>query len=292
VGETETRNQTADEAAARTSWPETLVETWDQLQAAIEPIITTTGSYFRGQGDAAWPLQASFNRLSHGVAEQDALGIEMRAIMTFRSEAHLHLPPSVLPPSPFKFEALDTYVEWLMLMQHYGAPTRLLDWSVSPYVAAYFAVTEQPASDAVIWHFDQAPVARAMLQHYGRPVDQFMDYCELASADIRGTTAPLVVYTAVKKMRTAREIAQQGYFTFTNRIAASQQDAIPAACQGGPFGRIIIAANIKAQLAARLTMMNLTAAALFPGVDGICRAIHQSVGRDCAAWSAASPSEK
>jgi hypothetical protein len=38
-----------------------------------------------------------------------------------------------------------------MLMQHYKAPTRLLDWSYSPYLAAYFACSSNPNIDGAIW---------------------------------------------------------------------------------------------------------------------------------------------
>ncbi len=43
--------------------------------------------------------------------------------------------------------------EWLFLMQHYGLPTRLLDWSESPLIAAYFAVSlsEHEEEDGAIW---------------------------------------------------------------------------------------------------------------------------------------------
>jgi hypothetical protein len=43
----------------------------------------------------------------------------------------------------------------MMVLRHYGVPTRLLDWSMSPYVAAYFAVCEYSNEDGEIWSFDE-----------------------------------------------------------------------------------------------------------------------------------------
>jgi hypothetical protein len=90
--------------------------------------------WFRGQSDSNWKLIPSINR--------NGEHSEMDLINRFKQNATLIINqhPS---PSP---------MEWLFLMRHYGVPTRLLDWSESPLVAAYFATIEENMDkDGVIW---------------------------------------------------------------------------------------------------------------------------------------------
>ena len=62
----------------------------------------------------------------------------------------MHMDVSDLP--------LDQKLSWLAVMQHYGVPTRLLDFTYSPYVSLYFALRSQPEHyktvPAAVWAID------------------------------------------------------------------------------------------------------------------------------------------
>jgi len=69
-----------------------------------------------------------------------------------RGEQNLTLRFRQYAPTRYdKCPAQTDFVSWLFLMQHYGLPTRLLDWSSSVLVALYFAVRERPAEDGVLY---------------------------------------------------------------------------------------------------------------------------------------------
>lgn len=93
------------------------------------------GFYFRGHEDATWQLLSSLDRLVVKTVGPgaDFLSIESSLIGFFKRQAH-----AVLRPVPDDHDLLG----WLSLMQHYGAPTRFLDWTTSPFVALYFAVKD------------------------------------------------------------------------------------------------------------------------------------------------------
>jgi len=71
-----------------------------------------------------------------GLTARESLTLETAALNEFQTAAHLHLPATL------QLEQLDRVTVWAY-MQHYGAPTRLLDWTESLYVAAYFAAEKE-----------------------------------------------------------------------------------------------------------------------------------------------------
>ncbi len=94
----------------------------------------SNGFVFRGQANASWPLTSSLERMLEPVWDEDGFDFkkfEDYTLKRFMGKFHLYSTDSINPAS--KLEAL-------ALMQHYGAPTRLVDFTESPYLALYFAL--------------------------------------------------------------------------------------------------------------------------------------------------------
>ena len=118
--------------------------TWDDFQHLVTSRFLGDRWAFRGHADSRWRLETSLERavLRYRKAAPDQPPIESyvvshpnkferRLIYEFQQRAHHYVAD---PP------AERDLLEWFALMQHHGLPTRLLDWTFSPYVAAYFAV--------------------------------------------------------------------------------------------------------------------------------------------------------
>jgi hypothetical protein len=120
----------------------TLTDVAEVIKAArdvLQPFCNDT-AWWRGHASASWQLQAQVHR-----KDRERRYSETTLIGHFVSRA----PSRSHRPCP----AADDWLRWLFLAQHYGLPTRLLDWSESPLVAAYFAVRDHhmDEEDGCLW---------------------------------------------------------------------------------------------------------------------------------------------
>jgi hypothetical protein len=105
----------------------------------------------RGQSHRYNSLVPSIDRKPRqNLSRPEKLTLERQSIDIFRSTARFFADQG-------EQAALinDKDIGALMVLRHYGVPTRLLDWSLSPFVAAYFAVCDSDTVEGEIWSFDE-----------------------------------------------------------------------------------------------------------------------------------------
>ena len=221
-------------------------------------------SIWRGQSDAAWKLTTRIQReFAPDTSEATAYAIEKELLKAFQLRAHVYLRDVDLPSQ-------DDIFSWWSLMQHYGVPTRALDWTESPFVAAYFAVRDHWDRDGAIFVVPGLDLT-AHWENEFRDVPPKSDYRELL---MRPDTPRAVIPFYSWRMH-AREVAQQGRYTIPTYLLYDLDAGLPLIL-GKKQVRIIIPAAMKRPFLVHLRSMNVTAAALFPGLDGLGRTLAES----------------
>jgi hypothetical protein len=136
----------------------------------VEGDLFEQGWVFRGHKKESYPLQPSIERVHTEWAEA-----EHRMLQEFQSKAPLHMDSGRLPRAASKHK-----LSWLAVMQHYGVPTRLLDFTYSPYVALYFALRnrkgKEAESDAEVWGIDAAAVKKHAMRASREADDKVREY--------------------------------------------------------------------------------------------------------------------
>jgi hypothetical protein len=239
---------------------------------------------FRGQGTDR-VLTASIERVAirPGVAED---WVERE----FRRRAHQYVADTPRD---------DDHIEWLALMQHHGAPTRLLDWTRSPHVAAFFAAQssnsanplittkpEKPVSPFVIWAVDTEKVNAEAVAMLGLPDDDKDLSSRHNFRRIYRSEENLYLVAAVQPYRMNERLTiQQGLFLCANNPLFSFRRCLAAlllhASNEGRLSadwlhKLLVAPEARLDVLDALNKININAATLFPGLDGFSQSLYSS----------------
>jgi hypothetical protein len=172
----------------------------------------------------------------------------------------------------------DSLWNWIALAQHHGLPTRLLDWSFSPYVALHFATINRAEwnSDAMIWCVDCVKNKKylpAKLQRLLRQQDS--DVLTVEMLDQIAPTLPALERLSVEPFVAFFEppsiddriINQAALLSVSSKADLSVSRWLYA--HKDLFHRIVIPAKLKQEIRDKLDQANINERILFPGLDGL-----------------------
>lgn len=189
---------------------------------------------YRGQRSREWQLTPRVGRAPH--LRSSRIGAQEQTILRlFKEKAFPHL--TFIPSSEW---------EWLAIAQHHGLPTRLLDWTRNPLVAAYFAVEEPHGTDSVIYAYQ----ANAYVDISKKP-DPFLQ-----------TT----VSRFIPRHLTRRITAQAGVFTIHPVPLADFRASSKVTA-------LVIPQSFRRQLKNILYGYGIHRGSLFPDLDGVAKHI-------------------
>lgn len=263
---------------------------------------------FRGQGDSDWGLKTSLARMveNHHPGYIDKVlpaAYEQRMMDEFQwkypSYEKNHIPES------------EESIEWLSLMQHFGSPTRMLDFSYSMYVAMFMAIDGSFSPKSAIWAINKHALSGKVFAKYreefktnviaGPDLDDYT-YKEATTAINRRFVRSKekvehYLYLTRPHLSNERINRQQGLFVIPSSIEVGFEDILKDYYDESfhwemrfddvvrmsvdhNYGqrtvsvlKIDIPKKLKYGISNMLRQMNITSETMYPGLDGLARSM-------------------
>lgn len=265
--------------------PEKYPSSFKEFVALIE-LLQVSGSrtlWFRGSGKGSHQLLPTLYRhpKSRKVAELEILE---RALMTrFRQRS-----------IPFLTRSLVNDWDMLFFMQHYGIPTRLLDWTENPFIGLYFAVMSSRfsgtvkkgktvlsfSSDAAVWILDPIAWNKHALRHQGfdrgilTPDDEALQSYKPLTKFSDMNAQAVGIYGA---HNSPRIVAQRGAFTIFGQSTKGMDHTYDS--EGFPSGsllKVVLKRAVLPKMRASILNHGITESVVFPDLEGLAKEIKRS----------------
>jgi len=229
------------------------------------------GSWYRGHEKSFWSLLPNlYRKLEPGDDPRDA-DDEIR-------EDFIKRAPSLTDRKP------ENSWEWYFLMQHYRAPTRLLDWTEGALIALYFAThANQEYHDAAVWVLDpwwlnkkvvnvkevippgSPGLARADKERYTAWLPDRFDSKKLRKE------LPVAIYPSYIDRRI---VAQRSCFTIHGSLQESLEEILNK--KSDHLAKIVIPSHQIEKVKRQLELSGINEVTVFPDLEGLGRSVAEN----------------
>jgi len=267
VPASQTATEKTEESIPLNGGQEHTVNTIEELLTILSKVSNSNEKvlWFRGQSGFSWDLSPGFFRDNLKISESTLL-------MKFKQSAS-----QLIVSKPEK-----SY-DWMFLMQHYGLPTRLLDWSESPLVALYFAVENiiHHDKDGALWLMNPIKLniisrIKSGSEEYFIPSfeDEIVNSYTIESIKSGNQNVELLPVAILAARNNPRIQAQLGVFTVHHTASEKIETANGARDH---YLKIRIPSEAKPALKKQLSVLGYSRFQIFPELASIADVIKENM---------------
>jgi len=225
---------------------ETLENFWNKFDQYAVKATSGPPMMFRGVSDKTYKLIPSIARDTYDGTNNNINVLEEQLMREFK---RLSVPVlTQYPKSDF---------EWQFLAQHYGLPTRLLDWSSNPLIALFFAVEKDDNKDGMLY----------IISHQVTDQYELFDY---RTANEKSPSMFALQPNQGEVIFIRPKYTDQRYLNQKSIFSCPEN---PFKSFNLPTDKLIIKKEWKYEIRTKLDIFGITHSYVYPGLDGVAKEI-------------------
>lgn len=251
----------------------------DDVEELVKIINSFSNNYiYRGQSDSNWLLKSTLERIIGEKFKTDFAKYEGMSLNLFKNKFHLYDNSNTRP---------ETKLGWLSIMQHYGVPTRLLDFTTSPYVALYFAIEaarKQDEKNLSLYAIDYRAVMKRTLEIIKKTDKKFnIEYDEVNYIQDQIFEETIdrysleVLWVTEPQLANLRLDRQAGCFLFASTVEKSFEELLNSVYNDVDFQKINISYSFWDNIFTMLSRVNINSKTIYGDLEGLSNSIKMMI---------------